>query len=54
MPEVSVLMTVYNGLPFLEKAVESILSQTLKDFRFVIVDDGSTDGTAEYLSLIHI
>lgn len=49
MPEVSVLMTVYNGLPFLEKAVESILLQTLRDFRFVIVDDGSTDGTAEYL-----
>ena len=52
MPEVAVLMTVYNGLPFLEKAVESILSQTLKDFRFVIVDDGSTDGTAEYLKSV--
>lgn len=52
MPDVSVLMTVYNGLPYLDKAVDSILSQTLKDFRFVIVDDGSSDGTSEYLRSI--
>ena len=52
MPDVSVLMTVYNGLPYLERAIKSILSQTLKDFRFVIVDDGSTDGTSEFLKSI--
>ena len=52
MPDVSVLMTVYNGLPYLERAIESILSQTLRDFRFVIVDDGSTDGTSAYLKSI--
>ena len=52
MTEVSVLMTVYNGLPYLDKAVDSILSQTLEDFRFVIVDDGSIDGTSEYLQSI--
>ena len=50
MAEVSVLMTVYNGMPYLPAAVESILEQTLQDFHFVIVDDGSTDGTTDYLS----
>jgi glycosyltransferase involved in cell wall biosynthesis len=42
-------MTVYNGMPYLRPAVESALGQTLRDFRFVIVNDGSTDGTAEAL-----
>jgi len=50
MPEVSILMTVYNGMPYLRPAVESVLAQTLRDYRFVIVNDGSTDGTAAYLN----
>lgn len=49
MSEVTVLMTVFNGMPYLAQAVDSILNQTLSDFEFVIVDDGSTDGTPEYL-----
>jgi glycosyltransferase involved in cell wall biosynthesis len=40
---VAVLMPVYNGARFLRVAVESILSQTFRDFDFLIVDDGSTD-----------
>jgi len=36
-------------MPYLAEAVDSILCQTLSDFEFVIVDDGSTDGTPEYL-----
>ncbi len=48
-PTVSVLMGVYNGEAFLAEAIESILHQTMKDFEFVIVDDGSTDGTGEIL-----
>ncbi len=48
-PRLSVLMTVYNGLPYVRSAVESILNQTFVDFQFVIVDDGSTDQTLEYL-----
>ena len=45
MPEplVSVVMPVHNGLPFLEQSIESILNQTLTDFEFVILNDGSTD-----------
>ena len=42
-------MSVYNGEKYLEEAIESILSQTLRYFEFVIVNDGSTDGTAAIL-----
>ena len=48
-PDVSVLMTVYNGMPYLQEAVESICNQTYQHWKMVIVDDGSTDDTAEYL-----
>lgn len=44
---VTVLMAVYNASPYLRTAIESILSQTYRDFRFLIVDDGSTDDTRE-------
>jgi len=49
MPRVSVVMSVYNGERFLPQAVDSILAQTFTDFEFIVVDDGSTDGTAEIL-----
>ncbi len=48
-PRVAVVMTVYNGMPYLPEAVESILNQTYRDFEFLIINDGSTDGTADYL-----
>jgi cellulose synthase/poly-beta-1,6-N-acetylglucosamine synthase-like glycosyltransferase len=50
MVDVSVVMSVYNGEKYLAEAVESILGQTLRDFEFVVVDDGSTDRTAEMLA----
>lgn len=46
---ITVLMSVYNGEKFLRPAIDSILSQTYKDFEFVIYDDCSTDGTAEII-----
>ncbi|MBX9787399.1 MAG: glycosyltransferase [Pirellulales bacterium] len=49
MSEVAVLMAAYNGLPYLPAAVESIRAQTLRDWTLVIVDDGSTDGSSDYL-----
>ena len=44
-PEISVVMPVYNVASFLAESIESILRQTTADFEFVIVDDGSTDGS---------
>ena len=49
MPEISVIMSVYNGEKYLESAVESILSQSFKDFEFIIIDDGSTDKSLDLL-----
>lgn len=43
-PRVTILMPVYNGLPHLPQAIESALSQTLPDFEFLIIHDGSTGG----------
>jgi hypothetical protein len=48
-PPLSVVMPVYNQLPYLDAAVESILRQSFTDFEFVIFDDGSTDGSRERL-----
>ena len=44
-PPVSVLMAVYNGMPYLREALDSLLRQTLQAFELVVVDDGSTDKT---------
>ena len=48
-PKVSVLLATYNAMPFLPAAVESILQQTFRDFELILVDDGSTDDSAQYL-----
>jgi glycosyltransferase involved in cell wall biosynthesis len=48
-PLISVVMPVHNGLPFLSESIQSILDQTLTNFEFVILDDGSTDGTDRVL-----
>ena len=50
MPEITVLMSVYNGQKYLRQCIESILSQTNGDFEFLIIDDGSTDSTPSILA----
>ncbi|MDP3981649.1 MAG: glycosyltransferase [Chlamydiota bacterium] len=46
---ITVLMAVHNGAPYLKIAIESILDQTYRDFIFLIVDDASTDNTREII-----
>lgn len=48
-PEISVVMSVYNGEKYVEAAIKSILNQTYQNFEFIIVDDASTDNTAQLL-----
>lgn len=49
IPQVSVLMSVYNGERFLHRAVQSILDQTFGDFEFIAMDDGSQDASPRIL-----
>ena len=49
MPDLTVLMSVYNGMPYLPEAIDSVLNQTFGDFVFRIIDDGSEDGSFQYL-----
>lgn len=44
---ISVLLPVYNGEKYLAEAIESVLNQTYSDFEFLIISDGSTDGTKQ-------
>lgn len=46
-PLVSVVMTTYNRAEYLTDSIRSVLTQTCPDFEFIILDDGSTDNTAE-------
>ena len=47
---VSVIMPVYNGLEYIDETLETVRRQTHQNVEIIVVDDGSTDGTLEYLS----
>ena len=49
-PRVSLLVPVHNAGPYLEAALDSITSQTMRDFEVLCVDDGSTDGSGALLA----
>lgn len=49
MPDVSVIIPVYNGIKFVDQLINKLKDQTHQSVEFIIVDDGSTDGTTEHL-----
>jgi glycosyltransferase involved in cell wall biosynthesis len=48
-PRITVLMPVYNAEAYLREAIDSILDQSFKHFEFLIIDDGSTDASADII-----
>ena len=50
MSKLTVIMPVFNGAEFLKDTIESILSQSFEDFKFIIIDDGSIDETPNLLN----
>ena len=40
-PKISVILSAYNEEKFIEKAIESVVNQTLKDIEIIIINDGS-------------
>jgi glycosyltransferase involved in cell wall biosynthesis len=48
-PAISVIIGVFNGERYIRDAVASVLSQSFSDFELLIIDDGSTDGTADVI-----
>ena len=49
MPELSIILPVYNSEKYIQQSVQSILKQTYTDFELIIIDDGSTDSSLEII-----
>lgn len=52
MATVSIVMPTYNQRQYIPIAVESVLAQSFRDFELIVINDGSTDGTREYIESI--
>lgn len=50
LPEVSVILPVYNAELFLEESIQSILGQFYSDIELIVVNDGSSDRSADIIS----
>lgn len=49
LPKISIIMPVYNGAAFVNKSIDSVLSQTFDDFELITINDGSSDNTREVI-----
>lgn len=49
MPKVTILMATYNGIKYISEQLNSIKNQTLSNWELIVRDDGSKDGTKEYM-----
>lgn len=49
MPQISVIIPVYNSGEYLEGSIESVLNQTFCDFELIVVDDGSNDNSVQII-----
>lgn len=50
MTDVSIIILNFNGRQYLKDCLDSVFSQSYKDFEIVLVDNGSTDGSAEFVN----
>ncbi len=51
-PMLTVILPVHNGLPYLQTALQSVLDQMFSEFHLIVIDDGSSDGSREYLASV--
>jgi glycosyltransferase involved in cell wall biosynthesis len=49
MPKLSIITINYNNLDGLKRTVESVVNQTWREFEYIVIDGGSTDGSSEYI-----
>lgn len=49
MPKISIITINYNNYLGLQKTVESVTSQTWQEFEYIVIDGGSTDGSADFI-----
>ena len=54
IPLITIIICTYNRYKFLQEAINSIKNQTWKNLEIIIIDDGSTDQTKAYLSMIEM
>src|SRR5689334_4485120 len=52
IPRFSIIMPLYNRAKTVERAVRSVLDQTLRDFELIVVDDGSADDGADKVAAV--